>query len=507
MNCVIRLFFLAVLTLAGLAPAWAAQKAALVIGNGAYRSVTPLVNPPNDAADMAASLGRIGYAVTLVRDGDLQAMNDGLRAFLRDADHADSVVIFYSGHGVQVKGRNYLIPVSAKISDELDLDTQALSLDKLLELVDSAAPKVKIVILDSCRDNPLTRTLVRGAGTRGLARIDLDASSAKGTLIAFSTAPGSVAQDGSGRNSPFTTALLAHMETPGLDIRQMFGQVRADVDQSTQGGQTPWVNEAIIGSFAMAGTVENPQPVKTIAVEPQVQVQTQPPVEAQSPIAFQAPADQAQTPIQPTFPPTDQSGLQQQASLDQGNAERSPEQQVSPSFPCNGQLNPTEGAICNNANLATLDQTMVAAYNVTYGALPKEMQAKLKANQSEWRGQRDNCGSDVTCIGNSYQQRLGFLQNILAQVSAAVRVPPSFPCNGRLNPSERAICQNADLARLDQALSTAFKTRFRSLPTYLQSQLTDNQAAWRATRDRCGAQVSCLQAAYMQRLAYLQSGQ
>ena len=139
----------------------------------------------------------------------------------------------------------------------------------MLDLVDGASPKVKIVILDSCRDNPLMRQLVRGAGTRGLARIDLDASSAKGTLIAFSTAPGSVAQDGTGRNSPFTQALLAHMETPGLDIRQMFGQVRADVDRQTQGGQTPWVNEAIIGSFAMTGTVADPQPVKTIQVVPQ----------------------------------------------------------------------------------------------------------------------------------------------------------------------------------------------------------------------------------------------
>ncbi|MDQ0395153.1 caspase family protein [Labrys monachus] len=249
-----------------MAASWAhaAPKAALVIGNGAYRSVTPLSNPANDASDMAASLGRLGYRVTLVRDGDLQAMNDGVRAFLRDADHADSVVVFYSGHGVQVKGRNYLIPVSAKIADELDLDTQALSLDKLLDLVDGASAKVKIVILDSCRDNPLAHALVRGAGTRGLARVDLDASEAKGTLIAFSTAPGSVAQDGTGRNSPFTQALLAHMGTPGLDIRQMFGQVRADVDQATQGAQTPWVNEAIIGSFAIAGSVADPQPVKVL---------------------------------------------------------------------------------------------------------------------------------------------------------------------------------------------------------------------------------------------------
>ena len=240
-----RTIMLAVSVFAVVSSAFASQRAALVIGNGAYRSVTPLVNPANDASDMAASLGRIGYDVTLVKDGDLQAMNDGLRAFLRNADHADSVVVFYSGHGVQVKGRNYLIPVSAKITDELDLDTQTLSLDKLLDLVDGASPKVKIVILDSCRDNPLTHALVRGGGTRGLARIDLDAAEAKGTLIAFSTAPGSVAQDGSGRNSPFTAALLAHIETPDVDIRQMFGQVRADVDQATQGGQTPWVNEAI----------------------------------------------------------------------------------------------------------------------------------------------------------------------------------------------------------------------------------------------------------------------
>jgi hypothetical protein len=241
--------------LAGASMAAASGKAALVIGNAAYRNVPPLANPVNDADDMAASLGRIGYSVTLVRDGDLGAMNEGLRTFLHDADHADAALIFYSGHGLQVNGRNYLVPISAKVADELDLDTQAISLDKILDFVDGSGAKVKIVILDSCRDNPLARSLVRGGGTRGLARIDLDAASARGTLIAFSTSPGAVAQDGSGRNSPFTKALLAHVETPNLDIREMIGQVRADVDAATSGAQTPWVNEAIIGSFAMAGQV------------------------------------------------------------------------------------------------------------------------------------------------------------------------------------------------------------------------------------------------------------
>jgi len=285
-----------VAALAACTVAHAAGKAALVIGNSAYRHVTALANPANDADDMAASLSRIGYDVTLVKDGDLKAMNDGLRAFLRSADRAESALIFYSGHGVQVKGRNYLVPVSAEIGDELDLDTQTVSLDKLLELLDGAGPRVKIVILDSCRDNPLTRTLVRGSGTRGLARIDLDAGSAKGTLIAFSTSPGSVAQDGTGRNSPFTTALLAHIETPDLDIRQMFGQVREDVDLSTQGAQTPWVNEAIIGSFAMSGVVPRPGKILAVAKATAAEV-AQPPVE-------QPPSEQ-QAALEPSIPVPD----------------------------------------------------------------------------------------------------------------------------------------------------------------------------------------------------------
>ena len=471
--------------------ALASPKAALVIGNGAYRSVTALVNPPNDAADMAASLGRIGYKVTLVKDGDLAAMNDGVRAFLHDADHADSVVIFYSGHGVQVKGRNYLIPVSAKISDELDLDTQALSLDKLLDLVDGASPRVKIVILDSCRDNPLTRTLVRGAGTRGLARVDLDAAEARGTLIAFSTAPGSVAQDGTGRNSPFTQALLAHMATPGLDIRQMFGQVRADVDQATQGAQTPWVNEAIIGSFAMAGTVADPQPVSMIPTTPQ---EGSPQENAPQPQAFAEPESSAvemqQASIQPGQP-------QRQ---EQPNAFPAPAEAVHPSFPCGGMLNPTEATICQNANLAILDLTLSASYGAVLSTLSGSARTQLTSNQANWRAQRDQCGYDADCIAASYRQRLA----VFRAGPGAERAEPSFPCGGRLNPAERAICANADLARLDQALTAAFKLRFHALPDHARARFSADQAAWRSQRDRCGDAVACIETAYWQRLNFLQ---
>ena len=221
----VRIAGLAMMVLALLAcfqavPAAAEPKAALVIGNGAYQALPALNNPPNDAADMAAALGRLGYKVTLVRDGDLAAMTDGLRSFLHDAGHADSAIVYYSGHGMQVNNDNYLLPVSARIRDQLDVDGQALSLSKLSGLLDAAAPKVKLFILDSCRDNPLIGASNRSlGGTRGLARLDITSNG--GTLVAYATKPGAVAADGTGRNSPFTTALLRGSRTPDVDVRRM----------------------------------------------------------------------------------------------------------------------------------------------------------------------------------------------------------------------------------------------------------------------------------------------
>lgn len=252
----------AILALPGFAAA--AQKAALVIGNAAYANVRPLTNPVNDADDMATALRRMGYSVTLVKDGDLAAMNDGLRGFLQDAKQADSAIVYYSGHGMQVKGESYLLPVSANIKDELDVDGQTVSVAKLSQLLDAAAPKVKIVILDSCRDNPLIGAGARSlGGTRGLARLDLNDTTG-GTLVAYATKPGAVAADGTGRNSPFTTALLAHMETPDLDVRRMFALVRKDVVEETKGAQFPLVDDGIIGDFAMVGQSPDPGTVKPV---------------------------------------------------------------------------------------------------------------------------------------------------------------------------------------------------------------------------------------------------
>ncbi|MBP0581944.1 DUF1311 domain-containing protein, partial [Labrys sp. LIt4] len=281
---------------------------------------------------------------------------------------------------------------------------------------------------------------------------------------------------------------------PGLDIRQMFGQVRADVDQSTQGGQTPWVNEAIIGSFAMAGKVETPQPVKAVDTAAPASVD-QP---AQGSVEI-APAATAGSDSQPN------STLQQNAALDFAAPDRTVPASVSPSFPCNGRLNPTENAICQDGGLAALDQTLSSAYGLINAALPKDLQAKLKANQTAWRAQRDECGAEAACIGVSYRQRLAFLKSLVDKAAGTPSASPSFPCGGRLNPSERAICQSDTLARLDLALDNAFKARFRLLPKAEQASLSADQTAWRANRDRCGAQASCIEAAYRQRLSYLQS--
>ncbi|MDQ0472915.1 caspase family protein [Labrys wisconsinensis] len=464
--------------------AQAAGKAALVIGNGAYRSVTPLANPANDAQDMAAALTRVGYAVTLVTDGDLAAMNDGLRAFLRNADRADSALVFYSGHGVQVNGKNYLIPVSARIEDELDLDTQALSLDKLLDLVDRAAPRVRIVILDSCRDNPLTRTLVRGAGTRGLARVDLDAAAAKGTLIAFATAPGSVARDGDGRNSPFTKALLAHLETPNLDVRLLFGAVRQDVDAATQGSQTPWVNEAIIGSFSLddGGTPAQPPVQPAIQAQPQVQpaVQAEPQL-----VTLQPPAQERPLTIDPT-----------------------PAMPANPSFSCNGRLNAVEQQICASPVLADLDRTMASSYTGQWRALAGAERKRFADVQLRWIAERDACGGDAACLEARYRERLASLglaaSGFAAQAydASADRTQPSFPCNRNLTAVEARICASPLLAGLDRRMAAAYGQQAAALGDADRKLFATDQKRWAARRNAC-RDDACLVASYRQRLSEL----
>ncbi|MGI9415976.1 MAG: caspase family protein [Hyphomicrobiales bacterium] len=243
------LVLFAVSLLGAAAPAEAAKRAALVIGNGAYVNSPALANPANDAGDIAKRLRTLSFEVVTVIDGTHRQMLDALSSFGRVATGADVALFFYAGHGVQVAGRNWLLPVSSAIEAETDLPSQAVRANDIVDVMEASGAALKLVILDACRNNPLPRTASRGA-SRGLARVEARTA---GTMITFATAPGDVAADGDARNSPFTAALLKHIATPGLEVRPLMGRVRETVYESTGKRQLPWVNEALIGEFYFAG--------------------------------------------------------------------------------------------------------------------------------------------------------------------------------------------------------------------------------------------------------------
>jgi uncharacterized protein YraI len=229
-------------------PAVADKRVALVIGNSAYRSVTRLDNPTNDAKLMADTLRDLGF--TLVGDAaqldlDKTAFDSAVQSFSVQIQGADVGLFYYAGHGVQVRGANYLVPVSANPTREADVDFQLVDTALVLRQMESAGTKLNIVILDACRNNPFGDRGFR-ATTRGLAQMQAP----EGTLISYATQPGNVAQDGAEGNSPYTKALAATIRKPGLGIFDAFNEVGLAVKRATGGSQQPWVSSSPIdGSF------------------------------------------------------------------------------------------------------------------------------------------------------------------------------------------------------------------------------------------------------------------
>jgi uncharacterized caspase-like protein len=221
-------------------PARPQDRVALVIGNSKYRHVPALANTSNDAQDVAASLGRLGFAVDRVDDGTFDAMRRGLLEFSRKARGAEIAIVFFAGHGIEVGGENWLIPIDAEFKTDLDAEQEAISLRSVMLTV-SAASRLGLVMLDACRNNPFSarmqRTARMRAVERGLARVEPTGS----VLIAFAARDGTTAADGEGRNSPFTAALLRHLETPGLEINFVFRNVRDDVIAATRHQQEPFL--------------------------------------------------------------------------------------------------------------------------------------------------------------------------------------------------------------------------------------------------------------------------
>lgn len=243
----LRFFLVAALALL-CQPAFADKRVALVLGNSAYQNVPRLTNPINDSALIAAKLKEAGFDMVTSRH-DLTALETrrALRDFEDSARNADIAVIYYAGHGIEVDGVNYLVPVDAKLVRDSDVYDEALSLERVLFALEPAT-KLRLVILDACRDNPFAQTMKRTLASRsigrGLAKVE---PSSPNTLIAYSAKAGSTAQDGEGKDSPFTIALANHLTTPGLDVRKAFGFVRDDVLKSTGNRQEPFVYGSLGG--------------------------------------------------------------------------------------------------------------------------------------------------------------------------------------------------------------------------------------------------------------------
>ena len=232
----------------------AARQVALVVGNSTYAHIGRLPNPENDAVDLSSALRRLGFEVTTELDADRVELTEALRAFTRQSAGADVSLVFYAGHGLEMDGINYLVPVDARLERDVDVRYETVTLDDLL--VSTVGARLRLVILDACRNNPLARSMQRTVASRSVSggsfgQLDEDLLGDE-TLVAYAAAAGTTAADGTGRNSPYTTALLAHLDEP-LEILTLFRRVRARVLEATNGEQRPHEYQSLLREHYLSG--------------------------------------------------------------------------------------------------------------------------------------------------------------------------------------------------------------------------------------------------------------
>lgn len=230
--------------------ATADKRVALVIGNAAYKS-RPLRNPENDAQDMSTVLRRADFTVHQLTNATRKQMHQAIDSFRKSLSGSETGLFYYSGHGSQWEGQNYLIPIGADITESWLIEDETVTVRRVLRAMEAAGSKFNIVIFDACRSSPF-RSFTK-SGDQGLARMNAP----KGTLLAFATAPGNTASDGTGRNSPYTKHLVRAIATPGLSIEQVFKKVRVEVERETGGKQLPWEESSLMGDFYFKGDPES----------------------------------------------------------------------------------------------------------------------------------------------------------------------------------------------------------------------------------------------------------
>ncbi len=247
------------LLLAGIMPAQADTRMALVIGNAAYDNVSPLANPGRDARAIAEALKGLGFETTLVLDQDSSALKQALRRFNAEAKGADIAAVYYAGHGMEAGGENYLIPVDATLKNDDDIDYELVPLDLVLKAV-SGAKQLRLVMLDACRNNPFSAQMAKADGTRGVGRGFARVEPSNNTLVAYAAKDGTTADDGGGDHSPFAAALLKRLPDPGVEITFLFRNVRDDVLAATGGRQEPFVYGSMGGQPVYLVSAAPPPP-------------------------------------------------------------------------------------------------------------------------------------------------------------------------------------------------------------------------------------------------------
>jgi uncharacterized caspase-like protein len=265
-----RVMTWALLALIGAFPCYSAEpgkRAALVIGNSAYKHTAALTNPANDAEDMANALAALGFDVTKGVDLDMAGMDRAIRSFAEKLKGAKLGLFYYAGHGLQVSGHNHPLPIDAQIESASALELETVRLESIQRIMENET-ETNVLFLDACRDNPLARNLARSMGTRSsvIGRGLAPQESGAGTLIGFSTQPGNVALDGTGgRNSPYAGALAKHIAAPGEDLSAILVKVRNDVMQATDKRQVPWEHSALTGRVVLARAAQDDKPAATPA--------------------------------------------------------------------------------------------------------------------------------------------------------------------------------------------------------------------------------------------------
>ena len=232
--------------LLNISAAYAASRTALVIGNSSYKS-DPLKNPANDANDIAAILKTLGFDVVLRTNADKRSMVNGINLFAKKLSRSEIGIFYFAGHGIQIDNINYLIPVNSKVESESDVEFEGINAGRILGKMKEAGNRLNIVVLDACRNNPFARSF--RSLVKGLAKMDAP----PGSIIAYATSPGSLAEDGSGRNGVYTGRLLKNLKNPSLGVQEVFNQTGLDVMEQTSNKQVPWISSTPVPKFYLAG--------------------------------------------------------------------------------------------------------------------------------------------------------------------------------------------------------------------------------------------------------------